>query len=141
MRHFKFRAWDSEDQEMLYNRPDKLFEWQNDAPTLIIEQWTGLTDKIGVDIYEGDLIDLNFEGVPVPAEVRYLDCRFYLSPLNITFGNCHDFVGCHEYEVIGTIHEGVKEIDENTGTVLNHQGFMANSRRITRFKRIEKTNN
>ena len=132
MRHFAFRAWDSEAQEMLYQTPAKLFKWQNDAPTLIIEQWTGLTDKRGIDIYEGDILNLLFQDCNVPSEVRFQDCRFYLCPLDIVYGNCHDFVvGCDEYEVLGTIHEGIKEINKNTGTVLNVQGFMANSIPIT----------
>ena len=128
MRHFKFRAWDSEAADMFYHRPTEVFKWKEEEQPVIVEQWTGLRDKIGIDIYEGDIINLRFEDGPVPSEVRFQDCRFYLSTLDIVYGNCHDFIiGYDGYEVVGNMHEGVKKIDPNTGTILNHQGFMANS--------------
>ena len=128
MRHFKFRAWHSEAADMFYHKPENIFKWQAEEQPVIIEQWTGLTDKSGIDIYEGDIVNMRYGDGPIRAEVRFHDCRFYLSPLNIIYGNCHYFTPESErYEVIGNRHEGVKEIDPNTGTILNHQGFMANS--------------
>jgi hypothetical protein len=53
MREIKFRAWDAQHQQYLYFTPwdemgqEQYVEW---------EQFTGLKDSVGKEIYEGDII-------------------------------------------------------------------------------------
>ncbi len=58
MREIKFRAWDSETDSMLYDDPNGncLNAKQCGMDHLKIMQFTGLKDKKGKEIYEGDIL-------------------------------------------------------------------------------------
>lgn len=72
MRELKFRGWDGESLKVL--SPKQLMSYMEFG--LPISQYTGLQDKNGTEIYEGDIIETDYYGV---SEVYYCaeDAGYY----------------------------------------------------------------
>jgi len=111
MRKLRFRAWNKEEKRM--SNPFTLFElaiplsrkgftFVFNKDDLIIMQYTGLTDKKGKEIYEGDVIE--FKGLP-PMAVKWQgnDNRDYNYGWNFGRNDC---------EIIGNIYENPKLEEE-----------------------------
>jgi len=135
-RQLKFRIWNNTDKEMYFSKPlefrnlgymdiedggDGLYGLMGHALTtskgidtnkkeFIIQQFTGLKDKDGKEIYEGDIIIYNraFEQEREVKElisfVRYQEAKF---GFDLTGFNGMFFDLCDEYnlEVVGNIFE------------------------------------
>lgn len=71
MREIKFRAWDGEEMYVPEIQPDEegcpINEWFGSFKNVTLMQYTGLKDKNGKEIYEGDIVKSfwQYDGVTV----------------------------------------------------------------------------
>ena len=137
MNNLKFRAWDKKLQKFgtvsnidlefeevtFYTDDEEGLEICQPFEDVEIMQSTGLKDKNGKEIFEGDIVNCGylFTGSPFEEEdeyeeekgvVKFLNCGF-----NIEFKNCNALfidimLNCEDVEVIGNIYEN-KELIQN----------------------------
>ena len=123
MREIKFRAWNTKRKELVYGVDvydgGSAFEGNNDNPYDFDEktlcQFTGLKDKNGKEIYEGDLLLNKWCGNShgKPVKVFFEDGRFCFTGSGCD--DCDSYLGNHlleDFEVIGNIYENPELLKE-----------------------------
>lgn len=104
-RIIKFRAWDGKqmfDTGMYQScDPDTVKMWCNVRHDYYeLMQYTGLLDKNGVEIYEGDVVKMDEESRHAPTEkliVEHYGCEYYLKPIDSPMYICTLKDGCSDY--------------------------------------------
>jgi len=121
MREIKFRAWDKDNKRYLeeydvVRYSDSTVGVHDSSPpfnrygVVILEQYTGLKDKNGVEIYEGDIVKDNIFGL---YTVFFSYGGFKLIGVN-ELSNQLALMDSHSnwYEVIGNIYENPELMEE-----------------------------
>lgn len=122
MKDIKFRAWagshmvyrDLSDRE--WHLPDGMpvaSVERTDNENLKLMQYTGLTDRDGKEIYEGDIVKCFY-----PNEVKIMEVVFNQNTVSYEFRGeeiYDSLVNASNFEVIGNIYENKELLDEGSG--------------------------
>ena len=109
MRTYKFRIKNTDGKWVyfellkkgLWNMPDGMFDLRT------LTQWTGLCDREGNEIYEGDILRIFDENYEIKINNTESKCF-----VNYGYPNKHNGSAPHWVEVIGNIHENPELLKE-----------------------------
>lgn len=106
---FKFRVWDKEfkqywtDEEIKENAAWLLFPDNDNIENIEIEQCTGIKDKNGKPVFEGDILS-DYDGFKFLVRWNALELKYVFIP--ISKNNSEDLdIYPNECELVGNIHE------------------------------------
>jgi len=120
MREIKFRAWDKKNKKMEYvwgidfaGNPPIANEATVGELLLGVDtqcflmQFTGLKDKNDKEIYEGDIIEFDYQRKRRKAEIKYSGTGFWL----VGWLNILD-KGHRNFKIIGNVHNNPELLEE-----------------------------
>lgn len=119
-REIKFRIWDVENKEMLkvreldfeptfYGgriaiRPDQYNDYF-DTEDMILMQYTGLHDKNGKEIYEGDIVEITRPCILERGEVKFINGCFDIKSKDTLLMLYQCEINNFKLKVIGNIYD------------------------------------
>ena len=107
MRTIKFRIWDKQLKAFLYRLPEKHhLDWER----FDVQQFTGLLDSKGKEVYEGDIVRATIRGETFITKQGIIKWSDYLKALVVNIFGEHiddsNTIGIfYELEIIGNIYE------------------------------------
>ena len=112
----KFRAWDKDENRYFIDGKDGYLsnllccnDWDMfDPDDYVWEQFTGLKDANGKDIYEGDLVRLA-DDLDNPYKVIFDKAKFEFSGSRFCYDFGEAFMDC---EVIGNVHTNQELLED-----------------------------
>lgn len=118
MREFKFRAWDTEKQEMatvnfiglndyeVGMEDEECRRWRATYPYVCrLMQYTNLKDKNGKEIYEGDILKVKLDGGEANLYVKYTNGEYRVVNEGRWEDSLYSYMYFGDVEVVGNIYE------------------------------------
>ena len=123
MRKFKFRAWFKNEGEMKNVAMNNVYEGNktylhlspmpmSDYKAIELMQCTGLFDKNGREIYEGDLLFHKVQGLR-KVEYGSIESWACYALVNVHNGMISNLCDSEIYEVVGNIYENQELLEES----------------------------
>lgn len=118
MREFKFRAWDTEKQEMatvnfiglndyeVGMEDEECRRWRATYPYVCrLMQYTNLKDKNGKEIYEGDILKVKLDGGEANLYVKYTNGEYRVVNEGKWEDSLYTYMYFGDVEIVGNIYE------------------------------------
>jgi uncharacterized phage protein (TIGR01671 family) len=102
MRSIKFRAWDKTNKRFVFNLLYRIDGNGDFHESNTLCQFTGLLDKNGVEIYEGDIVNSTLFGI---CQVVYFKNAFITQSDDGSYSRSSKYLHGDNCEVIGNIYE------------------------------------
>ena len=87
------------------------------SPDAILMQYTGLKDKNGVEVYEGDVVNANIIRFSTPTMGRVVFCEEYATYVNRNLSGDTFLWKLNDVEIIGNIYENPELMEDNNDNI------------------------